>query len=293
MEEVMKRQIRNAITCMAITAFAGIGLLAYGQCPTTCPVQTFTQHPVTQQPVMQQPVKQQPVMQQPVMQQPVEQQPVMQQPVEQQPVTQPVVVQQTVEQTCTQPQVIQTVQDFVVQPQVVQQPVACADLCELVKAIEDDADDLRKYFRRSLRCLECADEAYYDSVKEFERATDRLKRHYRHSCDQCDVAGEVQEVLALANCISQYMDPCSLCPEATEAWTDLQADLQALAGQYCTTASFQQPVSLACPVPVCAQPAPVVVQPAPVVVQPVQPAPVVVQPTCPEPAPAPAPVIFK
>jgi hypothetical protein len=248
MEEVMKRQIRNAITCMAIMAFAGIGLLAYGQGSTQpCPV-TQTVEQTVVQPVVQQPV----------------------------------------EQTCTQPTVIQTVQDFVVQPQVAQQPVACADLCELVRSVERNADDLRKYFRRSLRCLECADEAYYDSVKEFERATDRLKRNYRRSgCEACDVAGDVQEVLALANCISQYMDPCSLCPEATEAWTDLQCDLQTLAGQFCTTASFQQPISLACPVPVCAQPT--CAQPAPVVVQPVQPAPVVVQPTC----PAPGPVIFK
>jgi membrane-bound lytic murein transglycosylase len=244
---------------MAIMAFAGIGLLAYGQSPTQpCPVTQTVEQTV------------------------------------QQTVQQPVTVQQTVEQTCTQPQVIQTVQDFVVQPQVTQQPIACADLCELVKSVEDNADDLRKYFRRSLRCLECADEAFYDSVKEFERATDRLKRHYRHSdCERCDVTGEVQEVLSLANCISRYMDPCSLCPEATEAWTALQCDLQTLAGQYCTTASFQQPISLACPVPVCAQPT--CAQPAPVVVTPVQPAPVVVQPTCPAPVveQPPAPVIFK
>jgi hypothetical protein len=244
---------------MAIMAFAGIGLLAYGQSPTQpCPVTQTVEQTV------------------------------------QQTVQQPVTVQQTVEQTCTQPQVIQTVQDFVVQPQVTQQPIACADLCELVKSVEDNADDLRKYFRRSLRCLECADEAFYDSVKEFERATDRLKRHYRHSgCEQCDVAGEVQEVLSLANCISRYMDPCSLCPEATEAWTALQCDLQTLAGQYCTTASFQQPISLACPVPVCAQPT--CAQPAPVIMTPVQPAPVVVQPTCPAPVveQPPAPVIFK
>jgi hypothetical protein len=259
MEEVMKRQIRNAISCMAIMAFAGIGLLAYGQSPTqTGPVQTVVQ----------------------------------------QPAQQPVVVQQPVEQTCTQPTVVQTVQDFVVQQQQPQvQTTSCADLCELIKSVEDNADDLRKYFRRSLRCLECADEAYYDSVKEFERATDRLKRHYRHSdCNSCDVSGEVQEVLALANCISAYMDPCSLCPEATEAWTGLQADLCQLAGQFCTTANFQQPVSLACPVPVCAQPS--CPAPAPVILTPVQPAPVVVQPTCPAPVaeptcPAPGPVIFK
>jgi hypothetical protein len=251
----MKRQIRNAIHCMAIMAFAGVGLLAYGQ--------------------------------------------TVEQTVQQQSVQQPVVTQQPVGQTCTQPTVIQTVQDFVVQPQ--PQPVvaaapttsSCADMCELVRAVERDADDLRKYFRRSVRCLECADDAYYDSVKEFERATDRLKRHYKHNCDQCDVTGDVQEVLALANCISKYMDPCSLCPEATEAWTALQCDLQTLAGQFCTTASFQQPISLACPVPVCAQPT--CAQPAPVVVQPVQPAPVVVQPTCPAPVveQPPAPVIFK
>jgi hypothetical protein len=260
----MKRQIRNAITCMAIMAFAGIGLLAYGQCPT-CPVQTVAQ-PVTVQQTVEQTV------------------------------AQPVVIQQTVEQTCPQPTVVQTVQDFVVQqPQAPVQTTACADLCELIKSVEDTADDLRKYFKRSVRCLECADESYYDSVKEFERATDRLKKNYRRSdCDSCEIAGDVQEVLALANCISAYMDPCSHCPEVMEEWTALQGDLQQLAGQFCTTACFQQPVSLACPVPVCAQPtcpqpAPVVVQPAPVVVQPTCPAPVVVEPTC----PAPGPVIYK
>jgi hypothetical protein len=261
MEEVMNRQIRNAITSLVVTAFAGLGLMAFGQNPDTpqqtCPVQTV------------------------------------------QPVQQPVVIQQPVEQNCT---VKQVVEEFVQQPTaVVQQPTVCAqgtscctDLCVLVKDIESNADRVRKYFRRSLRCLECADDSYYESVKEFERATDRLKKEYRRDCNSCDIQGEVQEVLSLANCISAYMDPCSLCPEATEAWTELQADLQQLASQYCTAAVFQQPISLACPVPVCVQPT--CVQPAPVV-QPVCPAPVV-QPVCPAPVaqpacPAPGNVIYK
>src|SRR5262249_6080990 len=257
MEEVMNRQIRNAITSMVVTAFAGLGLMAFGQNPgspqQTCPVQTV------------------------------------------QPVQQPVVIQQPVEQNCT---VKQVVEEFVQQPTaVVQQPVTCAqgatcctDLCVLVKDIESNADRVRKYFRRSLRCLECADDSYYESVKEFERATDRLKKEYRRDCDSCDIQGEVQEVLSLANCISRYMDPCSLCPEVTESWTALQADLQQLAGQFCTTACFQQPIRLACPVPACVQPTcaqpvqfvqPTCPQPAPVV-QPVCPAPVA-QPVCPTP----------
>src|SRR5262245_60395315 len=213
MEEVMKRQFRNAMTSLVVTAFAGIGLMAFGQdAQPSCPA------------------------------------------------PQPVVIQQTTEQTCTQPTVIQTVQDFVVQqpqqPQVCAQQTTtcCADMCELVRAIESDADELRKYFKRSTRCLDCVDDSYYESVKEFERATDRLKKEYKRDCNNCDVTQEVQEVLSLANCISRYMDPCSLCPEATEAWNALTCDLQTLAGQFCTTASFQQPVSLQCTVPVCAQP---------------------------------------
>src|SRR6266498_5060638 len=248
MEEVMKRQIRNAITSLVVTAFAGLGLMAFGQNPgspqPTCPVQTV------------------------------------------QPVAQPVVIQQTVEQPCSQPVVVQTVEEIPVQQPTacVQQPVACGqtaacvDLCELVKDIEKTADHLRHEFKDSVRCLECADDSYYESVKEFERATDRLKKHYRHDCDACEIQGDVQEVLSLANCISAYMDPCSLCPETTEAWTELQADLQQLASQYCTTACFQQPISLACPVP-CVQPTcaqPTCAQP----VQYAQPAPVV-QPVCP------------
>ena len=246
----MKRQIRNVITSFVVTAFASIGLMAFGQSP--CPCTTQTVQPVAPQPV---------------------------------------VIQQTVEQTCPQPTVIQTVEEFVQQPvaQPVAQPVpcaaqttaCCADLCDLVRSIEKHADHLRSEFKDSVKCLECADDSYYDSVKEFERATDRLKKHYRHDCDACDIQGDVQEVLSLANCISAYMDPCSLCPETTEAWTELQADLQQLASQYCTTASFQQPISLACPVPVCPAPAPACVQPAPVV-QPVCPAPVA-QPVCPTP----------
>src|SRR5262245_5064304 len=243
MEEVMKRQIRNAITSLVITAFAGIGLMAFGQNPCSpqpaCPVQTVTQ-----------------------------------------PVAQPVVIQQTVEQTCSQPVVVQTVEEVVAQPTTCVQPVACAqttacvDLCELVRDIEKSADHLRHDFKRSTKCLDCVDDSYYESVKEFERATDRLKKHYRHDCDSCDVAGDVQEVLSLANCISAYMDPCSLCPEALESWTELQGELQALAGQFCTTASFQQPISLACPAPACVQPT--CAQP----VQYAQPAPVVA-PACP------------
>lgn len=263
----MKRQIRNAITSLVVTAFAGVGLMVFGQNPgspqQTSPVQTV------------------------------------------QPVQQPVVIQQPVEQNCT---VKQVVEEFVEQQPTacVQQPVACAqgascvDLCDLVKDIEKNGDRLRKYFKRSTKCLDCVDDSYYESVKEFERATDRLKKEFRRDCNSCDIQGEVQEVLALANCISRYMDPCNLCPEVTESWTELQADLQQLAGQFCTAASFQQPISLACPVPACVQPTcvqpvqfvqPTCAQPAPVVVQPTcpQPAPVVVEPPC----PAPGPVIYK
>ena len=250
----MNRQIRNAITSLMVTAFVGLGMLAFGQ------------HPQTPYPV----------------QQPVEK-PVAQPTEVQQTVVQPVEAQQPAGQNCT---VKQVVEEFVEQQPVATQPVAtqamaCADLCDLIKSIESEADDLRKYFRRSARCLDCVDDSYYESVREFERATDRLKKNYRRSdCEACDIVGDVQEVLALANCISKYIDPCSLCPEATEAWSGLQSDLCQLAGQFCTTATFQQPVSLACPVPVCAQPT--CVQPAPVVAP-------VAQPAC----PAPGPVIFK
>src|SRR5215470_12370815 len=108
MEEVMKRQIRNAITSLVVTAFAGLGLMAFGQNPgspqQTCPVQTV------------------------------------------QPVTQTIEVQQTVEQPCTKTVILsQTVEDVpVAQPTAcVQQPTTCAqgatccsDLCVLLKDIE-------------------------------------------------------------------------------------------------------------------------------------------------------------
>ncbi len=245
----MKRQIRNAIASMVITAFAGVGLMVFGQSPC-CP-----------QPAC----------------------PVVTQPVVTQPVAQPVVVE-TVEQTCQTCTQVQTVEQTCTQAQTVAQPcpqttacyqsAACVDLCDLVKSIEKHADHLRHDFKDSLKCLDCVDDSYYESVKAFEKATDRLKKHYRHDCDSCDVAADVQEVLSLANCISAYMDPCSLCPDAISEWTELQADLQALAGQFCTTAAFQQPISLQPPQPVCAQPAPVCAQPCP---QPAQCA----QPACP------------
>jgi len=110
----MKRQIRNVITSFVVTAFAGIGLMAFGQSP--CPCTTQTVQPVAPQPV--------------VIQQTVD---------------------QTVPQTCPQPTVIQTVEEFVEQPvpQLVAQPVpcaaqttACVDLCDLVKSIEKHADHL-------------------------------------------------------------------------------------------------------------------------------------------------------
>jgi hypothetical protein len=260
MEEVMKRQFRNAISSLVIAAFAGIGLVAFGQnphCPCPQPV-------VPVQPVVQT----------------VEQtcpQPVVQ--TVEQTCPQPVV--QTVEQTCETCTLIKTEELPSAQPVVSAQPAACAqpvataqtvaceDLCDLVKRIEKHADHLRKDFKDSLECLDCVDDSYYESVKAFEKATDRLKRHYRDDCDACEVADDVQEVLALANCISAFMDPCSLCPEAICEWTDLPADLQALAGQFCTTAAFQQPVSLQ-PATFVAQPTCVAPQPTCVAPQPVQ-----------------------
>src|SRR5215475_11910054 len=204
MEEVMKRQIRNAISSLMIAAIAGIGLMAFGQNPCGCP-----------QPCVAQPV--QPVAVQPVVQQ----------------VLQPVAVQPVAFGAAFAPGA----------------NVAFGDPYELARDIERNADDLRKYFRRSLRCLDCVSDDYYDSVREFERATDRLRRDVRR--EDCDVAASANEVLRLAECISAYMDPCSLCPEVTEAWTCLQGELCALAAQFCNTVAFRAPISLqpSCPVP--------------------------------------------
>ena len=221
----MNRQIRNAISSLMIAAFAGLGLMAFGQSPCGCP-----------QPCVAQPV--QPVTYQPVVQE----------------VLQPVAVQ-PVAQTCPAP---------------CQQPVAFSgnfvtgDPYELAKEIERNADDLRKYFRRSLRCLDCVSDDYYENVREFERATDRLRSDVKH--EDCDVAGQVNEVLRLAECISAYMDPCSLCPEVIEAWTCLQGQLQTLAAQHCNSVAFQQPISLqpSCPVPASFVQPVQTVQPAPV-----------------------------
>src|SRR5262245_49276663 len=147
MGEVMQRQIRSDITRLLVTPFAGIGLMAFVQNPY-----------VPQQTCLGQPV---------------------------QPVRPPVELHQPDGPTSTQPvKVVQTVEEIPVQPTAcVQQPVACAqgvscvDLCDLVKDIEKNGDRLRKYFRRSVRCLDCVDDSYYESVREFERATDRLKKY--------------------------------------------------------------------------------------------------------------------
>src|SRR5215470_559765 len=303
MEEDMNRQIRNAISSLMIVAIAGIGLMAFGQnpcCPQPCVVQPVQpQVPVVQQQVIDQVV--QPVAQpcpapcpQPVVQ-PVA--PICPAPCPQtvtcpapcpQPV-QPVVEQHVIDQVVqpcpqpVQPVVEQQVIDQVVQPcpapcQQPCQPVSFiqaqgfaqtvafggnfGDARDLAREIERNADDLKKYFRRSLRCLDCVSDEYYDNVKEFESATDRLRRDARRN--DCDLGASVNEVLRLAECISAYMDPCSLCPEAIEAWNCLRGDLQTLAGQFCNTVCFQQPISL--------QPACVAPQPA-IFVQPVQPAP--------------------
>src|SRR5262245_1295206 len=232
MEEVMKRQIRNAISSLMIAAIAGIGLMAFGQNPCGCP-----------QPCVAQPV--QPVTYQPVVQEVL--QPVAVQPVAQPcpaPCPQPVACPAPCPQGVGFPQPVAFGATYAPGAN-----VASGDPYELAKDIERNADDLRKYFRRSLRCLDCVSDDYYDSVREFERATDRLRHDVKH--EDCDVAAQVNEVLRLAECISAYMDPCSLCPEVTEAWTCLQGELQALAAQYCNSVAFQAPISLqpSCPVP--------------------------------------------
>ncbi len=262
----MKRQIRNAIVSLAITASGGIGLMAFGQnpcCPQPC-VQAV-------QPVVVQPV--------------------------QQPAPQPVVqtVIQTVEQPAPQPcpQTVQCTQTTTIEEvpaapvaQTTSCGVACEDLCDLTKRIEKSADHLRKDFKRAVKdgCLACEAETAYESVKEFERATDRLKKDFRRDCNSCDISGQVQEVLRLAECISAYIDPCSLDPETVSDWGELRNDLTALAGQFCTSVAFQQPRSLqpSCPVAQPAQFVQPVVQPVAVPVacpngSGVAPAPVIIE----------------
>ena len=239
----MKRQIRNAISSLVIAAIAGIGLVAFGQNPCGCP------QPCVAQPVVQ------PVAVQPVVQEVIQQIPV-------QPVAQPCPAPCPQGVTYAQPAAYP-------QPVAFGAPFAYAGGAsyDLVKDIERNADDLRKYFGRSRDCLACDIDDFYEGVKEFERATDQLRSDFKH--EDCDVSAQVNEVLRLAECISSYMDPCSLCPEVTEAWNCLRADLQTLAAQFCNTVAFAQPISLqpSCPAPV--QP----VQPVQFVqpVQPVQP----------------------
>lgn len=133
------------------------------------------------------------------------------------------------------------------------------DMKDLVKRIEKGADHFRKDFNDSLSsdCLSCVSfdaDSYKDQVKAFEKATDRLRKDYG---DECDISGQVNEVLRLAECISAYIDPCTLCPEAVAEWNSLRADLDTLASLNCTAVAWQQPISLQPPQPVC-----VSVQPA-------------------------------
>lgn len=130
-----------------------------------------------------------------------------------------------------------------------------ANLKDLVKRIEKGTDKFRKYFNNSLSsdCQQCVSfdaDAYKDQVKAFEKATDRLRKDYG---DECDVSGQVNEVIRLAGCISAYIDPCTLCPEAVAEWNSLRADLDTLASSYCTAVAWQQPISLQPPQPVCVQ----------------------------------------
>jgi hypothetical protein len=289
----MNRQIRNAITSLMVTAIVGIGLMAFGQNPC-CP-----------QPVVVQPV--QPTVQTVTVTQdiPVPACPApcpCPQPVAcpapcpcPPPVTVAIPAPVTCPEPCPQPVAIPACPQPCPQPvsyiqaqgfvQTVGYNAGTVDY-DLAKRIERNADELRKYFRRSLRCIDCCvDDSYYDSVKAFEKATDRLRHDAKH--DDCPTCAQAQEVLQLASCISAYMDPCNLCPEVLEAWTELQCDLQALASSCCTSVAFQPPTSLcpSCPVPV------VPVQPVQFV-QPTCAQPVAV-PACPEPCPAPSGVIFK
>jgi hypothetical protein len=127
------------------------------------------------------------------------------------------------------------------------QPTCCADPCvdkrDLGKRIEHNADRLRSHFKHSLECVDdCEKDNYRESVRNFERATDDLRSALRDDC--ADNSAIVNEVLDLAHCISPLMDPCRLDEKANAAWTALQSDLQTLAAQYCTSACFQEPITL-------------------------------------------------
>src|SRR5262245_49346655 len=150
----MKRQIRNAITSLMITAIVGIGLAAFGQNPC-CP-----------QPVVVQPV--QPTVQTVTVTQdiPVPACPApcpCPQPVAcpapcpcPAPVSVAIPVPVAVPAcpcpepcSCSQPVSFVQTQSFV---QTVGFNAGAVDR-DLAKRIERNADDLRKYFRRSLRCI--------------------------------------------------------------------------------------------------------------------------------------------
>ncbi len=190
------------------------------------------------------------------------------------------------------PQPVSVAQPVSIAQPVHQQPLVCAQACcqqtcgsctaasadmeDLVKRIEKGADKFEDYFKDSLKCIGdgCDFDTYKGNVDAFEEATDRLRKDYD---DDCNVGMYAQEVLRLAECVSAYIDPCSLCPEAVNEWNELRANLESLACQTCNTLAWAQPISLQ---PACAQPACIQAQPVAIPVAVPVAVPVAPQPVC-------------
>jgi hypothetical protein len=107
---------------------------------------------------------------------------------------------------------------------------------EIIKRVEDNGDRLRKYIDSDVdktRLNETRrEDRIWEQVKEFEEATDRLRKHFDRTDRWEDTRSEVQGVLREARDVGAILRRIRISARVQDTWRRLRNELNTLAGVY-------------------------------------------------------------
>jgi hypothetical protein len=111
-----------------------------------------------------------------------------------------------------------------------------ADVDRIIKRVEDGTDKFKKEFDKALDHSRLNNTNREDQLneyaKEFEHATDDLRKHFDKTDAWIENKEQVRTCLSLASKINVAMRNRRLGPKAESRWNSLRYDLNTLAGVY-------------------------------------------------------------
>jgi hypothetical protein len=111
-----------------------------------------------------------------------------------------------------------------------------ADVDRIIKRVEDSTDKFKKEFDKALDHSRLnntnREDQLNDYAKDFEHATDDLRKHFDKTDAWIENKEQVRTCLSLASKINVAMRNRRLGPKVESRWTSLRFDLNTLAGVY-------------------------------------------------------------